>query len=126
MLDPHKLQAEKERVDHARRLGGFDKSCKVCGEANPCCLQLHHLAGKDYGDELVCLCGNCHSKVTDKKANKPAPEYPSKLDQIGHWLIGLATLLFEIALKAFEYGSLLIEAGKACPSPYGYVAGVTL
>lgn len=108
-----------ERTKEARRLGGYDRICIACGEPHTRCLELHHLAGRAYGDDLVPICRNCHRKVTDKEKNKPVLTYPSTLEQIGHWLQGLAEFLGELALKAFEFSRVLIDAAKHCPPPYG-------
>ncbi len=125
MINPILIEQELEKVKNARRLGGFDKTCVICSEPDQNVLELHHLSGEDYGDDVYPVCRNCHRKLTNKRANKPAPEYPSQLDQIGHWLIGLAQLLLELAKKAFEFGSVLIESAKVIPSPYGYALEAT-
>lgn len=119
MTNEYEIHKQIELAKHARRLGGYEQTCIVCGEPNQRCLELHHLEGQAYGETLVSVCGNCHKKLTDPKANKRAPEYVSRLDQVGHFLLGLAELLLLLAMKALEFGQQLIEAAKVCPRPYG-------
>jgi len=119
-MKEHEIELERERARHARRLGGYDKTCVLCGESDPRCLELHHLARKGYGEELVSVCRNCHRKVTDAKSNRPVPTYTSTLEQIGYWLLGVGEFLLELARTALRFGQTLIEAAKVCPAPYGY------
>ncbi len=119
------IQKEKERVQHARRLHGFNKVCTICGEPDPRCLELHHLPERGFGDDTVVLCSNHHRKITKKSKNEPAPTHTSKVDQIAHWLLALAEFLLELARKAFEYGTTLLEAAKMLPAPLGTL-GVSL
>lgn len=123
-MNEYQLEQELERTRQAQRLHGFDRQCVACGERNQRCLELHHVPGKGYGDDLVPVCRNCHRKLTDRRANVAPPGDPSTLDCIGHWLIGLAELLFLLAQRALEYGQALIEAAKVCPTPYGYLPAV--
>lgn len=123
-MNEYELNKEIERVKHARRLGGFDKTCVVCGEPDARCLELHHLAGRGYGPEKVPICRNDHRKVTDRSDNEPPPEFPSTLDRIGHWLLGLAELFLLLASSALAFGQTLIEAAKVSPQPYGYALEV--
>lgn len=119
-MNEYEINQEIARVRDARRLGGFDKTCVICGEPDQRCLELHHIAGRSFDGEKVPVCRNCHRKVTDKTANKTATQYPSKLDQIGHWLLGLAEFLLALAKRAFEFGNVLIECAQHAPRPYGY------
>src|SRR5580658_9436401 len=102
-MKEHEINQEIERVKQARRLGGFDKSCEICGEPNPRCLDRHEPGGRGYNPESRILCANCHRKQHDPKQNQRAPEYPALLDRIGHWLQGIALFLLELGKKAYEY-----------------------
>lgn len=115
----YEIQKETERVKEAQRLHGYDQTCVICGEPNQRCLELHHLPERGYGDDLVPVCRNCHRKLTDKSNNKPVPPDPSRMERIAHWLLALALFLLELARKAFEYGTTLLEAAKMLPAPLG-------
>jgi hypothetical protein len=41
------------------------KFCIVCLEKDPRCLELHHIAGRQFADEVVVVCCNCHRKLSD-------------------------------------------------------------
>ena len=83
-------EKEKERIyrNHRRRriearefIRQHRTECVVCGESEPCCLDSHHVDGKDTAisrmvqdgiliekiqeelDKCVTLCSNCHRKV---------------------------------------------------------------
>jgi hypothetical protein len=124
MLDPKDLQKEIDTIKQAHRLHGFNKRCIICGEADPRCIELHHLPERGYGDTKVPVCRNCHRKVTDRKQNKRAPDDPSQLECVAHWLISLAVFLFELAKRAYEFGQTLLEAAKVCPPPFGTLGGL--
>lgn len=125
MLNDFEIKQELERAAHARRLHGLDRTCVICGESRQRCLQLHHLPERGYGNELVPVCANCHLLITDRRNNKPAPENPSQLERIGHWLLALAQFLFELARRALQFGDVALEAAKVCPAPYGCVPVVS-
>ena len=77
---------EKERKSSLRNKELYIKwkstlSCSVCGECEPCCLEMHHknpdekefsvskLSNKSFkrviveAEKCICLCSNCHKKV---------------------------------------------------------------
>jgi len=92
-----------------RRLGGRKKGCCVCGETNPHCLEQHHVAGISHHGDLVWICRNCHRKVTDRQKDHPEPPDQSPFQAIGYYLLGLADLFIEIAVRLKEFGLMLIE-----------------
>ncbi len=113
---------ERREIRAYRRLGDWDAACVVCGESNPHCLDLHHIAGQKYSPDTVPVCKNCHTKLTDEQLDYPNPaakSEPVQLEWIGRYLLGVAALLGMVAaaLGAFGYG--LIEAAEHCPPPYG-------
>mgnify|MGYP003136612480 CR=1 FL=1 len=85
-------ETRKERA--LRRLGCDDPACIECGETDWRCLELHHIAGKDYGDDLVIVCRNCHRKLSDRQRDhlEPAGPETSTLERIGRFLNGIAVL----------------------------------
>lgn len=54
-----------------RRLGGRNPACSSCMEDDPRCLELHHIAGRKFSDDVVCLCRNCHRKLSDDQIDHP-------------------------------------------------------
>jgi len=102
------------------RLGGKTQ-CVICGEDNPHCLELHHLAGKAYGDDLVCICRNCHRKLSDDQRDHPnSAGEPTRLEQIGRLLMGIGDLLVALGAQLKAIGEelfdvCLIPGGEAAP-----------
>jgi hypothetical protein len=102
------------------RLGTRIPICVMCGEADPRCLEKHHVAGKGHGPELAIVCRNCHRKLSDDQRGHPdASDRESLLERVGHWLLGLGDLLACIAAKMIAFGALLLQAASSCPPPYG-------
>ncbi len=111
---------EEERCKRARarktaeRLGSADPRCVGCGEADPRCLELHHVAGEKFGTDTVHACRNCHRKMSDNQRDHPAPigGKSSLLEQIAHFLLGLADLLQLAVVKLREFAGDLIERAR--------------
>lgn len=109
----------KERRKQARleKLGTNNPICGRCGERDWRCMDLHHVADHGRDDATVCICANCHRKVTDDQKDHPVfdPAADPMLDKIGHFMLGLADLLRLIVDKLIEFGNALIEraAGKS-------------
>lgn len=110
------FNGNKERRKQARlaKLGSNNPICGDCGERDWRCLEAHHVA--DYGrdETTVCLCRNCHRKVSDDQKDHPPfdPNADPVLDRIGHFLIGCADMLRIIIEKLYEFGLLLIDMAK--------------
>lgn len=116
------LQSEIRKQRALERLGSDHPRCVYCGEADERCLELHHIAGRAYGEECAIVCRNCHRKLSDAQKDHPpalAAGEPPYLEKIGHFLIGLADLLEVLIEKLREYGVVLTEAAAACSQPYG-------
>ncbi|HLY66824.1 MAG TPA: hypothetical protein VKU60_14920, partial [Chloroflexota bacterium] len=63
-------------------------------EDRPECLQRHHVGRRDFSDETVILCANCHACVSDPATDQQTPRgTPSEI----LWAEGLATLFTERA-----------------------------
>lgn len=111
-----KFNADKERRKQARlaKLGSNNPICGDCGEKDWRCLEAHHVT--DYGrdETTVCLCRNCHRKVSDDQKDHPPfdPNADPVLDRIGHFLIGCADMLRIIIERLYEFGLLLIDMAK--------------
>ena len=105
---------DRRRRQAYERLGTTSPRCVECGETDWPCLELHHIAGQRFGDEAVILCRNCHRKLTDGQNDHPesiGPE-PSWLEQVGHFLLGLADLLALAVEKLKAFGKELIERAR--------------
>lgn len=96
-----------------RRLGTRNPVCLGCGELNPFCLELHHLAGQKHHDHVGITCRNCHRKTTDQQHDHipPSATEPSgQLATIGRYLLGLADFLLMIVEALRDFGRTLIGA----------------
>jgi 5-methylcytosine-specific restriction endonuclease McrA len=118
-LSETEMRRETRRQKALDRLGTDHPCCRICGEDDLSCLELHHLEGEAFGATLIVLCRNCHRKVTDlQKDHLPqAGKRPTTDESIGHFLLGQADLFVLLAMKLKEFGEHLIErarlAGKA-------------
>jgi len=99
-VNKHKLNRERRRQRALERLGTNTPRCAVCGYDDPLALELHHIAGRAYGDELVPVCRNHHRPLSDMQKDHPlaVTTPPSDRECIGHFLLGLADL-FELLVK---------------------------
>ena len=108
-----------ERLERQyRRLGTRNPTCVCCGEGNPFCLELHHLAGQQYHEDLVIVCRNCHRKLTDQQHDHTGGEEVPKAsspETIGRYLLGLCDLLALVIIALREFGRWLIESCRAQP-----------
>lgn len=99
------------------RIGKKDAKCPYCGEADPRCLEAHHIPGRKFGDDLVIVCRNCHRKLSDSQADHPNAlgDDPNWMERVGHLLDGLADLLGLAVEKLRELAKMLIEKAKVKP-----------
>ena len=113
-MDDIVTKADIRRQQATRRVGS-NSSCCVCGENDPRCIELHHIAGQHFDDQLAPVCRNCHRKVTDDQKGHPAfdPNADPTLHAIGRFLLGLADLLRLAIEKLTTFGLALIE--RAAP-----------
>ena len=114
-MSNQELKREKRRQRALERLGTNTPRCAECGETNWRCLEVHHIAGRDFdADVTAILCRNCHRKLSDDQKDHPPPasSHPSQFDRIGHFLLGLADLLTRLTEKWREFGRVLIEYAK--------------
>lgn len=103
---------EARKQKRLEKLGSNNPACVLCQENDWKCLELHHLAGKAYGDELSITCSNCHSKLSDSQKDHPEQlcKPPTTLECIGHWLLGLADFFELLVKKLREFGQFLIQS----------------
>ena len=119
-MQPKKPNSEiKREIRRQRaldRLGSDEPRCLRCGEANPHCLEYHHIAGRSHDDETVIVCRNCHRKLSDDQKDHPPNQGmpPNPLDQTGRFLLGLADLFKMLVGRLEEFGrDLIARAAKA-------------
>jgi hypothetical protein len=88
----------------------------MCGHDDPLALELHHVAGRAYGDDLVPVCRNCHRGLSDlQKDHPPANRLPpSDPERIGHFLLGLADL-FELLVRRLREFATKLFANDVAP-----------
>jgi len=104
----------RERKDH-ERLATENPKCIFCPESNPwpaAVLERHHIAGRQFGDELVIVCSNHHRLLSSAQKDHP-PKIAGCNDPHEYWahlLWGIADLLAlaveflrKIAAKLFEH-----------------------
>ena len=119
MKNRDKETREQRRRD---RLGSEDPRCGGCGETDTRCLELHHIAGQHFGDDLIVLCRNCHRKRSDDQEDHPLPSQPDPpwWERLAHWLLGLADLFRALADQATTWAQFLLElTGDLPPIPGG-------
>src|SRR4051812_42756674 len=120
MMDATRNEERRKQLA-LRRLGSNAPRCVGCGEPYWGCLELHHLANRAYDPAVVILCRNCHRKLSDPSNNDRAPEAPPLLERVGHFLLGLASLLSELIVpKLREFGLEMIHATNDSPPPWGW------
>ena len=99
-MDKLELNRERRRQRALERLGSNNPRCIVCGCDDPLALELHHLAGQAFGDDLTPVCRNCHRRLSDyQKDHAIGQASPSgEIEAIRRFLLGLADL-FEMLVK---------------------------
>lgn len=114
-MDELEKRKEARRRQAHERLGSANFRCVICGENNPHCLELHHIAGQKFGNELAPVCRNCHRKLSDDQRDHPQAISgdPGLLEQIAHYLLGFADMLLLAAQRLKEFGRKLIEKARA-------------
>ena len=89
----------ERRIQSAfERLGTNRPQCISCGDTNPMQLQVHHLAGRVYGDWTVILCRACHHWCEYMKKNHlpQIGDPPGHLESLAHLMLGIADLFPEL------------------------------
>jgi hypothetical protein len=121
--------AEARLRKSLERVGDNNPRCAHCPESDPIALEVHHVAGRQYGKATIVECANCHKKLSDAQKDHPPridDKPPVTFERIGHHLLGLADLLRLVATKLEEIGRFLIQyaAGIAsnCAPAHGVMA----
>jgi hypothetical protein len=100
-----KIEIRRERRFQGahERLQARNPKCAFCTENNPLVLEKHHVAGKDYHEGTVIVCRNHHRLLSDLQKDHPQKIYeqPGDLEQIAHYLAGLADF-FELLVRTLR------------------------
>jgi hypothetical protein len=118
MTGNDELAREKRKQTRLGKLGTNKPICPACGETDWRCMELHHVAGQKLDAFTVIVCLNCHRKLTDDQKDHPKTDDASDplLNQIGHFLLGLADMLKLVVEKLTEFGGALIERAGMPPA----------
>jgi hypothetical protein len=114
-------KGERSRQRRLKKLGTDHPACSMCGETDWRCLELHHIAGRKRDPATVLLCANDHLRMSDDQKDHPLSIGGDDrlLDQIGHFLLGLADMLRLIAERLAEFGrNLTARAQLSDPTPF--------
>lgn len=108
------MAKETRKQNRLEKLGINNPVCSICGENDWRCLEEHHIAGRAYDDDTATICRNCHRKLSDDQKDHPQKleNNPSKMESIGHLLLGLADLFTSIVEKLRECGEFLISSAR--------------
>jgi hypothetical protein len=104
-----------------KTLGTHQPICAMCGESDWRCIESHHVAGRKRDRTTVLLCANDHRRVTDSQKEHPISMSADDqlLDQIAHFLLGLADMLRVVTERLIEFANALISrAQKAEHTPF--------
>lgn len=110
----HDKAKETRKQRRLEILGTNNPVCVCCGENSWTTLELHHIAGQAYSDDLSIVCRNCHRKLSDDQKDHPKQisQNPTNFETIGHLLLGLADLFALIVEKLRECGQFLIQSAQ--------------
>jgi hypothetical protein len=119
-MDQLELNRERRRQRALERLGSNNPRCVICGYDDPLALELHHIAGRAFGDEKVPVCRNCHRPLSDwQKDHTPQLSHPpSESEWLLHMVEGLADLL-ELVVKRLREFKVKLLAFQRPPSTKG-------
>tara|TARA_R110001606_G_scaffold76472_1_gene176850 strand:+ start:1134 stop:1499 length:366 start_codon:yes stop_codon:yes gene_type:complete len=110
--------ADTRRENAYKRLETRNPSCAGCGETDPRCLELHHIAGQAQHDDLATVCRNCHRKLSDAQYDRTETDaaHPT-MEMMGNYLMGLADLFRMLAERLAEFGEWLLASASQMASP---------
>jgi hypothetical protein len=117
-MDKLELNRERRRQRALERLGSNNPRCVVCGCDDPLALELHHLAGQAFGDDIAPVCRNCHRRLSDyQKDHAIGQASPSsEVEPIRRFLLGLADL-FEMLVKRLREFAVKLAALDSSANP---------
>jgi hypothetical protein len=109
------LAREKRRRRHLERLGFPDPKCPICGEDDLRCLQLDHIAGKEFSDIQAVICANHHLKRSDLQGEHPLKmaDPADPLEVAGRTMLGMADYHDLLGPVCREIGAMLCAEAAA-------------
>jgi hypothetical protein len=112
------LKRERRRQRALERLGSNKPRCIFCGCDEPLALELHHIAGRAFDGEVVVVCRNCHRRLSDPQKDHPVKQNdpPNDLEQIAHFLEGLADLFEMLVKRLRQFAATLIGHVRGDPA----------
>ena len=118
-MDKINMAREARKQRRLEKLETNNPRCGTCGDTDWRVMERHHVADHNRDEAKVCICRNCHRKVSDDQKDHPTfnPKSDPMLDCIGHFLLGLADMLKLIIEKLTAFGLALIDRAK--PSAEG-------
>lgn len=96
------------------RLGTDSPKCFFCDITDPEILELHHIAGREFGDDGIFTCRNHHGLLSSLGKNHP-PKIPGPsdpLENLAHFLLGVADVLKVLMDQLRNAAAKLIEYVK--------------
>ena len=101
------------RLEHQyQRLDTRTPVCLACGEKDPFCLELHHLAAQERHEDVSIVCRNCHRKLTlpqDIRREQVQRSADSPIATLAHYLLGLCDLLAMVLQTLRDFALRLID-----------------
>jgi hypothetical protein len=110
------IDQDRRLEQQYRRLGTRNPACVICGERNPFCLELHHIAGKKHHDDVSIVCRNCHRELTSQQQDNVAETGQSPIVTIARYLQGLCDFLAMVIKTLRDFAKDLIEFSREQPS----------
>ena len=119
-MNKKEIARERRRQRRFEALGTNSPRC-ICGEDDPCCLELHEPGGREFCDLSVIVCRNCHRKLEDDRKDHPSrlSKPPTNLESIAHSLLGLADFLERLVEQLRIWAEALLDAARNAPAMAG-------
>ena len=106
---------ETRREKDYRRLRTRNPICVGCGYSDhPAALELAHIAPREFHDDGVVLCSNCHRAQSDTEKDysySPQSDNP-EMETIGRYLLALSEFFQMMATRMSEFGHWLLEQSE--------------
>ena len=116
------MSKDDERRKEARfsTLGTRTPRCPCCGETSWVCFELHHVSQRLFDRRFtIPICANCHRKLSEMQKDHPMFDNSADpfLQNLVHFLLGLADMLELIVEKLREFASPLMDRARDVAQP---------
>src|SRR5277367_408720 len=81
-MNQKRLDQEDRLEMRYRHLHTRQPICVACGESDPFCLELHHIAGRKHHEHVSTMCRNCHCKLTNQQHDHPTSSDGTRDDKL--------------------------------------------